>query len=182
MVKEKMIETFEDKIHKNLYQYLLGEMAVDERLPECPDVEEKWVGIGNSYIPDGAREFRDYPVASLGWMMYLGMAVAKMWDDEWEIYTQIENLYVYMRDKRGYDLMDEYIREDVLMLRGEESSDLEAQVSECASRVNSALMRERIEPGTKEAFDAYIACLHQLYLFGVAVQLKRMGYHMERIR
>ena len=181
MVKDKMKETFEDKIHKNLYQYLLGEKAVDERLPECPDVEEKWVGIGNSYIPDGAREFRDYPVASLGWMMYLGMAVAKMWDDEWEIYSQIEDLYVYMRDKRGYEALDEYIREDVLMLKGKASDDTEVLVSECATRVHYDLLREQIEPGTKEAFEAYVASLRQLYLFGAAIQLHRMGYHMTKV-
>ncbi len=177
-----MAEKFEDTIHKNLSQYLFGIGEVDERLPECPDVEEKWVAVANSYIPDGAREYREYPVASLGWMMYIGMAVAKMWDDAWEIYSQVDDLYLFMRDKRGYDALDEYIRQDVLMLRGKEYNDTEEMVSECASRVNYALMREHIEPGTKEAFDAYVACLRQLYLFGAAVQLKRMGYHVTRVR
>ena len=26
-----------------------------------------------------------------------------------------------------------------------------------------------------------LACLHQLYLMGAAVQLRRMGYHMEKM-
>lgn len=177
-----MTDRFEEAIHKNLKQYLLGVKAIDERMPECPDVTDKWEAVGSSYIPDGAREYRDYPAASLGWMMYIGMAVAKLWDDEWEIYSQIEDLYVYMRDKCGYDNLDEYISEDVLMVRGEEQERLAQMVDECATRVNYALMHEQIEPGTKEAFDAYITCLRQLYLFGMAVQLKRMGYHMERIR
>ena len=34
---------------------------------------------------------------------------------------------------------------------------------------------------TKEAFNGYVACLHQLYLFGAAMQLKRMGYHMTKM-
>lgn len=177
-----MTDKFENTIHKSLHHYLVGTGMVDERLPECPDVTDKWESIGSSYIPDGAREYRDYPVASLGWMMYIGMAVAKLWDDEWEIYSQVDDLYLYMRDKRGYDALDEYICEDVLMVRGEEYEDLARVVGECAARVNSDLMRERIEPGTKEAFEAYVACLRQLYLFGMAVQLKRMGYHMERVR
>ena len=33
----------------------------------------------------------------------------------------------------------------------------------------------------KEAFNGYVACLHQLYLFGAAIQLKRMGYHMTKM-
>ena len=177
-----MEQTFEDKLHQDLHQFLLMLTGVDDRLPECPDVEEKWENIAQSYIPDGIREFNDYPTVSLGWMMYVGMAVAKYWDSEWEIYSKLPDLYVYMRDKRGYDSMDEYIREEVLQLTGNEYTALEKMVGECASRVYNALMRQQIEPGTKEAFNAYVSCLHQLYLMGAAVQLKRMGYHMTRMQ
>ena len=31
------------------------------------------------------------------------------------------------------------------------------------------------------AFNGYVACLHQLYLMGAAMQLKRMGYHMTKM-
>ncbi len=176
-----MMEQFEDKLHEDLHQFLLSMKEVDERLPECPDVEEKWEDIAKAYIPDGIREFQDFPSVSLGWMMYIGMAVAKMWDTEWHIYSKIDDLYGYMRDKRGYDSMDEYIREDVLLLRGEDYTVLEKLVGECASRVYHALRHQSIEPGTKEAFNAYVSCLHQLYLMGAAMQLKRMGYHMTKM-
>ena len=197
---------FEDKLHKDLHQFMLSMKEVDERLPECPDVEEKWESIAKAFIPDGIREFQEFPSASLGWMMYIGMAVAKLWDTEWEvmeqreqsdacidsaesrqnstggqIYSNLDNLYVYLRDKRGYDSMDEYIREEVLQLTGVDYTALEKLVGECASRVYNALMHQRIEPGTKEAFNAYVSCLHQLYLMGVAMQLKRMGYHMTKM-
>ena len=92
-----------------------------------------------------------------------------------------KDLYVYLRDKRGYDAMDEYIRRDFLKLSPKDFTATEELVSECASRVHNTLMHQDIEPGTKEAFLGYVACLHQLYLYGVAVQLKRMGYHMTRI-
>lgn len=175
------MEFFEEKLHNDLFQYLLSMKEVDQHMPECPDVEEKWEEIAKAYIPDGIREFQDYPSASLGWMMYIGMAVAKMWDTEWEIYSKIEDLYAYMRDKRGYDSMDEYIREELLLLQGDDYMMLEKVVGECASRVYNALMRQHIEPGTKAAFEAFVACLHQLYLFGAAMQLKRMGYHMTKM-
>ena len=175
------MEIFEEKLHNDLFQYLLSMKEVDQHMPECPDVEEKWEEIAKAYIPDGIREFQDYPSASLGWMMYIGMAVAKMWDTEWEIYSKIEDLYAYMRDKRGYDSMDEYIREELLLLQGDDYTMLEKVVGECASRVHNALMHQNIEPGTKAAFEAFVACLHQLYLFGAAMQLKRMGYHMTKM-
>ncbi|MBQ4392394.1 MAG: hypothetical protein II826_04700 [Prevotella sp.] len=169
---------FEQELHHDLHQFLQSIKEIDARLPECPDVEEKWEQIAKAYIPDGIKEFNDFPSASLGWMMYIGMAVAKFWDTEWTIYSKIEDIYAYMRDKRGYDSMDEYIREDVLLLRGVDYTGLEKLVGECASRVYNALRHQNIEPGTKEAFNAYVSCLHQLYLFGAAMQLNRMGYHM----
>ena len=176
-----MNEQFEEILRSDLHQFLLSIKEVDERLPECPDVEEKWEQLAQAYIPDGIREFQAFPSASLGWMMYIGMAVAKMWDTEWEIYSKIDDLYVYMRDKRGYDSMDEYIREEVLLLQGVDYEVLEKLVGECASRVYNALVRQNFEPGTKDAFKGYVACLHQLYLFGAAMQLNRMGYHMTKM-
>ena len=175
------MEQFEKQLHDDLHQFLVSMKEVDERLPECPDVEEKWEEIAKAYIPDGIREFNDFPSASLGWMMYIGMAVAKFWDVEWEIYSNIEDLYAFMRDKRGYDSMDEYIREEVLLLSGVDYTVLEKLVGECASRVYNALRHQNIEPGTRDAFNAYVICLHQLYLMGAAIQLKRMGYRMTKM-
>ena len=114
-------------------------------------------------------------------MMYIGMAVAKYWDAEWEIYSNIDDLYAYMRDKRGYDNLDEYILNDVLLLRGDDIAATEKLVGECSARVYNTLMHQNIEPGTREALEAYVACLSQLYLMGSAVQLKRMGYHMVKM-
>jgi hypothetical protein len=176
-----MIENLEEQLHDDLHQFLLSMKEVDEQLPECPDVEEKWEPIAKAYIPDGIKEFQNFPTASFGWMMYIGMAVAKMWDTDWTTYSKMEDLYVYMRDKRGYDAMDEYIREEVLLLQGIDYTALEKLTGECASRVYNAMMHQHIEPGTKEAFNAYVACLHQLYLMGSSMQLKRMGYHMTKI-
>lgn len=176
-----MTEHFEETIRKDLHGYLVAVKEVDERLPECPDVEEKWTSVAEAYLSDGIREFMDYPTVSLGWMMYIGMAVAKYWDTEWEIYSKLDNLYAYMRDKRGYDCMDEYIREELLLLSGDSFIALEKLVGECASRVHNIMRHQNIEPGTKEAFNAYVSCIRQLYMMGAAVQLRRMGYRMTKV-
>ena len=63
------MEQFEEQLHQDLHQFLHSMKEVDERLPECPDVEDKWEEIAQAYIPDGIREFNDFPSASLGWMM-----------------------------------------------------------------------------------------------------------------
>lgn len=169
---------FEDMVRADLHQYLLTCNEIDERLPEAFDIEELWPKIGESYITDGVREFQDYPTVSLGWTMYIGMALAKMWDENWELYSKIDDLYRYMRNKSGYDLLDEYIRGPLLGLKQEDFDATERLVQECAERTYSTLMREHLEPGTEDAFRGYVACIHQLYLMGAYVQLHRMGYHM----
>lgn len=172
------MQKFEKQVHDDLYQYLLLQGEVDQRLPQAIDIEEKYRPVAESYLADGVREFANYPTVSLGWMMYIGMAVAKFWDDDWATYGSTHDLYLYMRQKSGYDLLDEYIRGVVLGLRQPDFDTTETLVQECSERTYSLLLRERLEPGTEAAFRSYLACIHQLYLMGAYVQLHRMGYHM----
>ncbi len=174
------MQKFEERVHEDLYQYLLSQGEIDERLPEAFDIEEKYRAVAEAYLADGVREFAGYPTVSLGWMMYVGMAVAQFWDDDWAIYGNLEDLYRYMRDKSGYDLLDEYIRGVVLGLKQPDFDTTETLVQECAERTYSLLLHEHLEPGTEAAFRGYVACLHQLYLMGAYVQLRRLGYHMVR--
>lgn len=175
------MQDFEQKLHDDLLTYLSEKKWVDERIQESPDIEEKWMTIGQSYLNDGIREFTNYPTASLGWMFYIGMAIASYWDTEWEIYSKVEDLYVYLRDKRGYDHLDDYVREVILGLDADKAKELENQAGDIASRVYNLLLHQGFEPGTADAFRGYVACLHQLYIFGAAMQLNRLGYHMNAI-
>lgn len=171
----------EQLFHNDLYQYLLSIGMVDERLPEAQGIEELWQKIGESYLPDGMREFRDYPTVSLGWMMFVGMAIAKYWDTDWELYSKVDDLYKYLRDQRDFDHMDEYVCEKVLLLDEEQQAAMAKTVGECASRTYNLLCHRHLEPGTSEAFRAYVAALHQMYLMGMAMELKRLGYHMTKL-
>ena len=80
MQDEQLKYPFEEKFKEDLATYLQGKDLVDMMLPDIADMEEKWLGIAEAYLPDGMREFADYPTVSLGWMMYIGMAIAKYWD------------------------------------------------------------------------------------------------------
>lgn len=175
------MEDFASTIFNDLHQFLLKRDAVDERVPECPDVEGKWPAIAEAYLPDGAREFASYPVASLGWMMFIAMAVAKFWDEDWAKYDKIEDLFLYLRDKRGFDNLDEYILDEVLDLHGDAAEEMQNLVGDCAERAKRALFKQDIEPGTVEAFKGYVACLQSMYQMGMAVQLKAMDYHMTKL-
>ena len=175
------MESFEEKIKTDLHKYLLSMEEVDSRLPENADIEDKWRGIAEEYLPDGIREFNGYPTVSLGWMMYVGMAVAKYWDEDWEVYGQVPNLYEYVRDKRGFDYLDEVVRGEVLMLKDDEYSQMEKIVQGFAQQVLNQIRHENIEPQSPMAFHVYVRSIKVLYLLGAAIELKALGYKFEKV-
>lgn len=172
----------EQKFHDDLYGYLCTLDLVDERMPEAPDLDDLWFKIGQSYMADGIREYNTgYPSVALGWMMFIGMAVAKYWDVEWEVYGKVPDLYVYLRDRIDFDHMDDYILDKVLCLDADSRKKMNDAVAESASRTYNMMSHMCLEPGTAAAMRAFTAALHQMYVMGVAVELKALGYHMTKL-
>ena len=181
MDNTEYLNTYENNLSTTLYDYLLSLKEVDEIRPDAPDVENLWTLMCSSYMPDGVREVDKYPSVSLGWMLFIGMAVAKMWDADWRHFSAKPNLYAYLRDARGYDFMDEFICEHILKLKKSEAQSLSKLAGDVAVMAYNAFTRERFEPASVTAYHAYVRTLHQLYQLGAAMQLHRMGYRMTKI-
>lgn len=175
---------FESNIKEDLHKYLVSQTRIDEHRPECPDLEEWWPTVARAYLPDGLREFKDYPVTSLGWIMFVGMALAKYWDVDWEKFSKEGGAVVYasLRDARGFDNLDDYVLQDVLGVDEKEGEEIMKVVAECAQRTYAAIMKSGLEPGTQEAMKLYVAALHQLYLMGIGMELNALGYHMTQLQ
>ena len=179
---ENKSKKIEEIFKQDLHMYLAGKNRVDNQLPDAPDIEEQWAKIGEAYLPDAMREFSKYPTVALGWIMFVGMAVAKYWDEDWELYSKVENLYTYLRDRIDFDHMDDHILDNVLLLDENEHKATSALVAECAARTYTLLIHQGFEPGTETAFRGFIAALHQMYLMGAAIELKALGYHMTQLQ
>ena len=54
-------------------------------------------------------------------------------------------------------------------------------VQRCAEATLDAIRHEKIEPQSPLAFHAYVRSLHVLYRIGAALELRRMGYHFEKV-
>lgn len=172
----------EQRFHDDLYGYLRTLDLVDEWMPEAPDLDDLWFKIGQSYMTDGIREYNTgYPSVALGWMMFIGMAVAMYWDVEWEVYGKVPDLYLYLRDRIDFDHMDDYILDKVLCLDADSRKKMNDAVAESASRTYNMMSHMCLEPGTAAAMRAFTAALHQMYVMGVAVELKALGYHMTKL-
>lgn len=178
---KEYLDNYEISLYKTLHDFLVGKEMMDTKKPDAPDIDDMWERICQSYITDGIREFNDYPTVSLGWMMFIGMALAEMWDEDWDKYSKEKDLYFALREVRGYDYMDEYICEEVLRLNADEAKTLTKLVGDVALMAHNALQKEGFEPGTPMAFHAYVRTLRQLYNAGVGVQLKKLGYHMVKM-
>ena len=92
-----------------------------------------------------------------------------------------QDLYQYLRDRIDFDHMDDYISQKILLCEEKAHKQLTELVAECASRTYNKLIHMNLQPGTEEAFRGFVAALHQMYLMGIAIQLKTMGYHMTQL-
>ncbi len=175
---KEIAKKFEEKVREDLTSFLQYKGALDQHVPECPDVEEKWAMIGRAYLPDASKEFQEYPVVSLGWIMFVGMAMAYYWDTDWVANADRTDYYEALREKDGFDNLDETVVKTVLGYEGEAADKVIELVAECASRVHSLLTHEQVENGTEAAFGCFVAALHQMYLAGMEMELNALGYHM----
>lgn len=172
-----------------LNQYEAGLMQAELRLTtemgllngqllETPDITDKWHPMAAEYVADAIKEFAQYPTVALGWAMYIGMAVARYWDEDWQIYDALPNLYLHIRDKRGFDYLDEVVRGDILGLKDEAFKTCEDQVRSCAQLALDQMRHEQIEAGSVMAFHVFARSIKVLYRIGAAVELRRSGYNL----
>ena len=181
MDAKEYLEKYEDSLAEHLVRMLSIDGKLDGRLLTTDDFYQKWNDMAPSYCADSIKEIADYPLVSLGWAMYLGLAVAKYWDDEWEIYSKIPNLYEYIRDKRGYDNMDDYIKEEILCLDSEESARMEQLVQTISQQVLARIHHEQIEPQSPMAYHVYLSSVKVLFHIGASVELKLLGYNLDKV-
>ena len=174
------LNNYEKSLLSEVLKYLTSLGHLDGKLLETEDINEVWEKVAPSYVADSIKEIAKYPNVALGWAMYVGMAVARFWDEDWNCYSSKENLYEYLRDKRGYDYLDEVVRGDVLSLDGELFEQMEELVRRTSSMVLSHIRHEQIEPQSPIAFHVFARSIRVLYKIGAAVELKNLGYKFER--
>lgn len=188
MEQQEYLDKYEQSLTRELLKICTQQGRLAGRLLPSPDLDDKWEQLAQPYMGDAIKEIAAYPTVALGWMMYLGMAVAHYWDEDWNIYGRIDGLYEYIRNKRGFDCMDEHIRETVLGMNPKEKStdgmalneydSTEELVRICATMCLTSIRHEQVEPQSPLAFHIYVRSIHALYVIGASIELYRLGYKM----
>lgn len=181
-IGNQYLDNYEQGLMQNLLKMLTNMKMLNGQLLSTPDITEKWEQVAPGYIADAVKEIAKYPTVSLGWAMYLGMAIAHYWDDDWEFYGPKTNLYEYLRDIRGFDYMDEVVRGNILQLEGAAFDELETVVQSCSQQALAQIRHEQIEPQSAMAFHVYVRSIKVLYELGAAVELKALGYKFEKLK
>lgn len=175
------LDKYEEKLMQHQLRMLTSMQLLKGKLLETEDITALWQEIAPSYVADGVKEIAKYPTVALGWAMYLGMAVAHLWDKDWNDVTNGEqNIYERLRDKRGFDYMDEVVRGEILGLEGEAFASMETIVQDCAAQTQTMIRHEQIEPMSPMAFHVYARSIRVLYKIGAAIELHRLGYKFEK--
>lgn len=183
MPEEHFLNDYHQSLQAQLVELCTSAGLLQGRLLECPDVDDAFEKLLTGYLNDAIPEITLYPTVALGWAMYLGMAVAHLWDDDWAHHSALPDLYASIRDVRGFDAMDEHVRETLLGFSPDSRSyaDCERIVQRCAQAALRRIDRAGIDSLNPLAFRLYVRSVQALFDIGVSVELTRLGYKMEQI-
>lgn len=175
------LDNFEEKMQEELLRLCRNYKMLDNMLLCNDDIDERWKELAPEYMVDAVEQIRDYPTVSVAWAAYIGMAIAWSWDADWERHKDMS--YKSLYGPHGFDDMDEHIVGTMLgvSLDSAEAKEIEAIIRRCGETAVTLIRHEQIDPQTPMAFHVFARACRSMYRIGAAIELKRLGYHFEKI-
>lgn len=172
---------FEDSLQREMIKLCNSLGVMDSVLLNSEDIDLKWGDYADEYMADAIEQINDYPEVAIAWAAYMGMAVAKWWDADWK--KKRNNGYKMFYGPKGFDDMDDYIVEKILgfPLNSIEARQIVGVTYSMAQQAINIIRKEQIEFGTSKAFYVLSRTVKVMYRVGAAIQLRRMGYKMEKM-
>ena len=183
MEENEYLSGYERRLQDSLVSLCTAYDMMGGTLLENDDIECKFTeALAQPYLTDAIREYRQYPEAAVAWAGYLGMAIAKLWDADWQAYQQVR--YTDLQGPRGFDDMDERITAQVLgyELDSEPARRIAAILSNCAVEALTMIRHEHIEPQSPRAYYVFARTVQVLYRIGASIELFILGYKLERLQ
>ena len=170
-----VIESYKERLESRLLEVCTAAGLLNGTLLSSPDLDEAWLRYAPSFYADAVREFNAYPEFCFACAGYLGMAVACLWDQDWTRHK--DTPYRFFLGLRGFDDMDDHIADKILR---DKPFSL-AAMQRCSSEAWHFLLKERPEAGTAEAYRMFLASAEKMFRFGAAIELRRLGYTLEKV-
>lgn len=163
-------DSFKQRMESHLLELCTSAGLLDGTLLSSPDTQDAWTRYAPAYFGDAVKEFNEYPEFTLACAGFLGMAVAHLWDKDWQAYENVPFSFFY--GPRGFDDMDDHI---CLSILGEQEKSVEV-MQEMSANAYHFLLKESPEPGTAEAYRMFLAAAEAMFGIGAAIELFRLGY------
>ena len=183
MEEQEYLSQYERRLTDSLVSLCTAYDMMGGTLLENDDIECKFPeALAQPYLADAVREYRQYPEASVAWAGYLGMAIAKLWDADWQAYQRVT--YADLQGPRGFDDLDEHIVQHVLgyPLGSDPARRIADMLSNCAVEALTMIRHENIEPQSPRAYYVFARTVQVLYRIGASIELFLLGYKLERIQ
>ncbi len=182
MDEKEYLHQYERRLQDSLVSLCTAYDLMGGTLLENDDIESKFTEtLAQPYLTDAVREYRAFPEAAVAWAGYLGMAIAKFWDADWQTYQQVT--YADLQGPRGFDDLDEQIVQRVLGygLESEPARRIADILSNCAVEALTMIRHEHIEPQSPRAYYVFARTIQVLYRIGASIELFLLGYKLERL-
>ena len=182
MEQQEYLQNFEKALSEQLIKMLSDKHLLGGYTFEVEELGQMWHKCAPDYMADAVPQVADYPLAAIAWAAYFGAGAAVMWDKQ--KIADDENLYLRLRDARGFDEMDEYVA--YLMLdNGIKQPDIdrvEDALRSAAMAAETAIRKEGIEPQSVMAFHIFARVVKIFFVLGLSVALHLMGYKYEKVK
>lgn len=181
MIDTEYLDKFESNLTEELLRLCTNYKMLNGVLLETEDIVGQWCKLAPEYMVDAIQQIKDYPTVSVAWAAYLGMAVAKGWDTDWETFQAMNYNQYY--GTRGFDDMDEHILYNILAYipEGEDTKQVENMIRRCGETSVSLIRHEHIDPQTPLAFHVFARACRSMFRIGAAIELHRLGYKFEKM-
>ena len=172
-------DRFEAALRRELIKLCTEFEMMNGQLLRSEDIDAKWDEFARDYMIDAVHEFNEYPEVALAWAAFLGMGVARHWDEDWRRHAS--DTYASYYGSRGFDDMDDHIIRDVLgyALDSKEATDISTMLSSCAQLVLTLIRREGFESQSVEAYYVLIRSVKVMFQIGQSLELYRLGYSFQ---
>lgn len=172
------LHQYELTLSKQLMHIAEDMRFLGSQLFQTEDIDAAWNDMAPHYMVDAVPNIAEYPTVAIAWAGYIGMAVANMWDKDWETASKIENMYECLQKPRGFDAMDEYIVEEILgfSLDSPTAKGIENLMRALAQASLSQIRHENIEPQSPMAFHVFARTIRSMFRIGASCELYRLGY------
>ena len=181
MEQAEYFDTFENNLLQEMMKQCTSHKMLSGTLLASEDIDERWKEYAPEYMADAVPQVNAFPAAAIAWAGYVGMAVARRWDEDWATYAT--EPYSALQGAGGFDDMDENILQNILhlSLEDEESKKIEDMMRRCANTAITYIRREDTEAQSTKAFYIFARTTRVMFRIGAAMELHRLGYKFEKV-